>query len=450
MAKINKGIIATVGAALAFGAAVLLSGTTYYVSPSGSDANPCTQSAPCKTITKALSAAGSGDSVSVDAGVYREYVYISKPVTLVSNGATVDGTNAAGTVREGLVEVRADNVTIQGFTIANAKVYGLANFGSNNKFLNNVIHHTQGAGIWNRDAKNNLFEGNELYFSVLQNSTSFNGSYYICNANNNTGWPSAINSWGSAQDNVWRGNFIHDNCGEGIVSILNDVIDGNTFQDNWSIEIYISKANATVTNNTIIDTRPYIVRGANQAWRSVPAGISIGDETNCLTDNSVIRGNTITGARYGVSFYQYVSCSGIKNSVIENNTIVNAWEYGLRILSGAHVNSVIRNNTITLTTGKPLTVQSTAFSITGNVFASGTNVFEYNGKTYNFASFNSAVPGNSWGSVTALPSQTSTSAKTPTSTPTATRVPISQTSTPVVDSKCDPKYLPTVCIYLLP
>jgi hypothetical protein len=380
----------------------------YYVSEAGDDANGCTQSAPCKTITVAIGLSQDGDTVIVSPGTYHEYVYVDKSITLISDGATIDGTNANGRVNDGLVSVVADKVIVRGFTIMNADNYGLANFGSGSQFSNNVIHNTQGPGIWMRDGQFNTFDGNELYYTVLQNSSGFDGTNYVCNPTT-TSWPSSINPWGTAGSNVWRGNNIHDNCGEGIVVYSGDLVEGNTFKNNWSIEIYIVADRATVRNNTIIDTKPYVSRGFDQSWRSVPAGIAIGDEAECLADNNSITGNNITGARYGISFYAYKSCSGIKNSLIENNTIVDTWEYGLKILAGAHMNSAIRDNTIQLTSGRPLTIQSGEFAMTGNTLFSNEDVIEWNGKTYDFAAWNSVVPGNFWGTAGIVVAPTPTS-----------------------------------------
>src|SRR5688500_6549603 len=47
---------------------------TYYVSPSGADANPGSLAAPFRTIQRAANAAQAGDVVTVRAGVYRETV----------------------------------------------------------------------------------------------------------------------------------------------------------------------------------------------------------------------------------------------------------------------------------------------------------------------------------------------------------------------------------------
>jgi parallel beta-helix repeat protein len=47
-----------------------LSGTTYYVSPTGSDSNSCSQASPCATPDHAFSIASPGDTVQVAAGTY--------------------------------------------------------------------------------------------------------------------------------------------------------------------------------------------------------------------------------------------------------------------------------------------------------------------------------------------------------------------------------------------
>src|SRR5437868_903583 len=44
--------------------------TIYYVSPSGSDSNACTQSSPCLTFNRAYHVAAPGDTVQIAGGSY--------------------------------------------------------------------------------------------------------------------------------------------------------------------------------------------------------------------------------------------------------------------------------------------------------------------------------------------------------------------------------------------
>lgn len=95
-----------------------------YVSPSGNDANACTQAAPCKTIGHAVSVAGSGATVVVLAGTYTEQVTISKRLNLVGKGgATIDATGQQNGVVIG--GAGASHSTVSGFVVEHATQEGI-------------------------------------------------------------------------------------------------------------------------------------------------------------------------------------------------------------------------------------------------------------------------------------------------------------------------------------
>ncbi len=58
-----------------------LSGNTYYVSTSGSDSNPGTQSLPWRTIGKAGNSVSAGDTLYIRGGVYKEAMTLSRSGT---------------------------------------------------------------------------------------------------------------------------------------------------------------------------------------------------------------------------------------------------------------------------------------------------------------------------------------------------------------------------------
>jgi nitrous oxidase accessory protein len=73
---------------------------------------------PVRSVGDAVRAAKPHDRVIVQAGVYREpTITIDKPLTLVGNGAVLDGEG-----KRGLIVVQADDVTVQGFTLRNIGV----------------------------------------------------------------------------------------------------------------------------------------------------------------------------------------------------------------------------------------------------------------------------------------------------------------------------------------
>lgn len=68
------------------------------------------------SIAAAIEAAAPGDTVVIPAGVYRENLVVTKPVTLVAEGeAIIDGGGKGDVVR-----LEADGVTLRGFTIRNS------------------------------------------------------------------------------------------------------------------------------------------------------------------------------------------------------------------------------------------------------------------------------------------------------------------------------------------
>jgi Periplasmic copper-binding protein (NosD) len=128
-------------AAAALSAAPAAAATaTLYVSPGGSDANPCTSASPCKTIGHAVSAASSGDRIVVRGGTYAEMVTIPVTLHLVGrhwptidatgqqNGVVIAGAAASGSslrgfriehaTQEGVIAVQTSWVTIAGNVVA--------------------------------------------------------------------------------------------------------------------------------------------------------------------------------------------------------------------------------------------------------------------------------------------------------------------------------------------
>jgi autotransporter-associated beta strand protein len=148
----------------------------WYISPSGQDSNPGSQSAPFATLMKAQSVAHSGDIVLINGGTYyptnqfpvESGVYV--PVNLITNSGVayeaMPGTrpvfnfslvNPTG-LRTAAFWVIANNVTFQGFdvvgvqeniTTVNNQSVGFANWGCNFCTWNQVnVHDADCVGIY--------------------------------------------------------------------------------------------------------------------------------------------------------------------------------------------------------------------------------------------------------------------------------------------------------------
>jgi hypothetical protein len=86
------------------------SGSVYYVSPSGNDSSPGTESQPWKTLQKACSALTPGDTVYVKAGQYNEKITV----------------NVSGTASGGYIVIRNyedDKVIIDGTGISGQNIF---------------------------------------------------------------------------------------------------------------------------------------------------------------------------------------------------------------------------------------------------------------------------------------------------------------------------------------
>lgn len=148
---------------------------------------------PYTSIGAAIAAASPGDTVRIQAGVYREHLLVDRPLTLVGEpGAIIDG-GGEGDV----VTVGADGVTLRGLTIrgsgqhlwrdsAGVKVFSSENRIEGNRFEENLfgilvirgdrnvirnntitglvhmIEHDRGDGIRLYDSDENLIEGNVI------------------------------------------------------------------------------------------------------------------------------------------------------------------------------------------------------------------------------------------------------------------------------------------------
>ncbi|MCW4033829.1 MAG: pectinesterase family protein, partial [Candidatus Bathyarchaeota archaeon] len=106
------------------------------------------------TIQEAINNASDGDTVFVKAGTYYEALVIETSISLVgedSASTVIDGSNSSVT---DVVQVKADNVTVSGFTIRNssgAKYYEKAGvyveFSSGANISGNIIMDNYGHGV---------------------------------------------------------------------------------------------------------------------------------------------------------------------------------------------------------------------------------------------------------------------------------------------------------------
>jgi len=258
-------------------------------------------------------------------------------------------------------------------------------------FKNAIVRNCDTFGI-RVNGKGVQILDNEVYNTAMSNSDGIK-----CTGTG--GWAAGIRI-ADASDILVQGNYVHNNCGEGIgfLRSKNVKAEGNKVGDNFSVNIYLDQVeNAEVINNysySTNDTRYY-------KDGKVARGISIGAEvytgyTTSQVRNITIEGNTLEKVR-GINYISEVPGTPDKVSII-NNKFIDVPAPLISLGSWA----TIVNTTATANTNTP-TVTPT---------------------------------------VTKTPTPTQpVPSKTPTRTPT-------RTPAPQYDPRCDTKYLPGICIYI--
>jgi parallel beta-helix repeat protein len=140
MKRALAGVVATAALIAALASTALADGSpTLYVNAStvATHTDSSCASAAYSTISAAVSAAASGSRIVVCRGVYAEDVTVSKPLTIVTDGATV---NAAGLDNGFTIVAGGAGSAIEGFKIENAFGEGiLANTTSNLRISHNLV-----------------------------------------------------------------------------------------------------------------------------------------------------------------------------------------------------------------------------------------------------------------------------------------------------------------------
>jgi len=366
---------------------VAQTGSTFYVSKSGSDSNSGSFTAPWLTIQHAANSVTAGATVYVEAGVYNESVTFpasgtdSNYITFINypgQTAVIDGTGLTATGTQGLINiVNQSYITVNGFEIRNYTTSKAAatpagiwvtGAGSGLNLLNNIVHNITttseksgnafGIAVYGTSSTpitQITISGNQLYnmktgnsetMNVDGNVTYFTISNNIVHDNDNIGIDAigfeGVGPTGSdqAKYGVISGNTIYN------ISGINNAGEGNQYDADG---IYCDGCAYTIIERNTVHNcdlnmeaasehsghnASYVTIRNNLFYNANAVGVSIGGYSSrvggsdhiVVVNNSLYNNNTKNqGAEFQI---QYHSTS---NNIFENNIVYagtqNVWIY---------------------------------------------------------------------------------------------------------------------------
>lgn len=324
-----------------------VSAAIYYVSTSGNDANPGTESQPWRTIQKAAYSLVAGDTVYIRSGTYAERVipqnsgsegnyitYAANPGDVV----TIDGTGISVPEYSGLFDISGRSyIRVSGLRIINSSLDGILADGTSYIIIEkNYTYNTgsSGIGVWN--SNNTVIDGNEVELGCrigLQEYISVGGTH----------------------DFEIRHNVVHgkttDVGKEGICAkdgSYNGKIYGNRVYDLQKVGIYVDAWDKHTYNIEVFQNVIHDISDNN--------GIVMASEMGGLLENIRVYNNLSYHNRYcgiGISRNGPGNPPGrnpIKNVLVFNNTLYNngwtGWGGGIVVDNADAEGIVIRNNIV--------------------------------------------------------------------------------------------------------
>lgn len=303
---------------------------TYYVSTSGLDTNPGTESQPWRTIAHANNVMVAGDTTNVEAGTYNEIVE-----TTTSGTSTSPITfQAVGSVITKTFNISSDYITIKGFEMTNANEgYMMLITGSHCDIENNTIHDpTASFGVLHISDETStgcIIRNNHFYSSQTSNSDLpviiLNGNDHLVE-NNEIGPMKDIDAfrvWGN--NSIIRNNYIHDitetpgsEAHMDVIQNFNCCTDNLVFEQNKIVD-FDGQVLMTETN-TADPTGNWSIR--NNLY------INVSLQANVGIPNIKFYNNTFYNAGGGnnLIFYLYDAAgkSNFSGARIKNNLIITA------------------------------------------------------------------------------------------------------------------------------
>ena len=355
------------------------SGSTFYVSKSGSNSNSGSFTAPWLTIQHAANSVTAGATVYVETGVYNESVTFpasgtsSNYITFASypgQTATIDGTGLSVTGTQGLINIinqsyiRVSGFEIRNYTTSSASLtpagIWVTGSGTGLQLLNNMVHN-----ITTTSEKNGNAFGIAVYgtsSTPITNLTISGNQVYSLR----TGESESVNVDGNVTYFSITNNIVHDNDNIGIDAIGFEgvgptgfdqakygEVSGNTVY-NISGITNPGEGKSYDANGLYCDGCAYVIFERNTIYNCDIAMEAASEHKGHSSSYVTIRNNLFYDSNaVGVSIGGYSNTVGASDHVvIVNNTLYNnnmknqGAEFQIQYHSGSASGNIFENNIV--------------------------------------------------------------------------------------------------------
>ncbi len=239
-----------------------------------------------------------------------------------------------------------DYYTFKGLTIRGSGAAGIWGYGNHITVERcNIKFNGKAAVSFMAGYTDNAVLYSHIYHNVMLNWPRGNNGF----AQAGGGWSGGI-GWESNLRPLARGNIVHMNGGEGIISYGtragtssgSALFEQNVVYDNWSVNMYFDNQPNDIARNNIIfnhpvDTSTWLQTGNTWPWNELykyTTCMMLADEQNSSDAtnnyanlaNTRIYNNLLIGCRVAIRDYaegaSAIQYHGLKNTLIANNTII--------------------------------------------------------------------------------------------------------------------------------